>query len=291
LADHFTISKEIIYKMATTSMTARIEAFGPLFAASFERSCGLREADQQKDIDNRKEILKLILNRIQEIEDGFQIIGQSIDDCDEHGPVINYTCENDYSGEMWQINNAISYNIAGAFITMCNNGFNIRGQLYFIDTNNDLIFRLLCGGCKKITIDDITLITQDEKVARYKWSSECRNILEQYGNDERHKGFLTVGSYYHDGDKWYTPIDAGIAANLLKCFNYDQTKIRISEKYKLDTTICRISKMKIDGQMHPKITSVIIWLLRSYPVQFSYIQHYYDQEKTTHVKKQILFNV
>lgn len=254
------------------TLAERITAFAPLFVASLVQSRGMREAHRQRTNEIKTKILQIITTDLRELLSGYEIVGSEWDDyCGEQ--VQEFFCENGWCGEMWQMRYSIRCNITEMLAGMLHKGFMIDGRKYYLDTYNDLVFRFLNQEQAKITIDDLNLISEEEHRSREKWSDMCHHVLKRehestsrmYGS-----GILQVGSYR---DKAVTPIDPGFTANVLKYFYVEQSKSMSGSagmKYELPKTTAKIEALKGDSKTFPKMSCIIVWLLKENPVERTY---------------------
>lgn len=256
------------------SFAERIAAFTPLFVASLVHSRGMREANRQKTDKIKTKILLTITMEIQKLLKGYEIIDSEWDDCYSE-QVQSFFCENGWAGEMWQMNYSIRSEIVGLLARILHSGFLVDGRMYYIDTYNDLVFRFLELRHANVTIDDLTLITEEEHQSREKWSDLCHDVLRNEMEDAIHtygSSILRVDPYHSEKS---TPIDPGFTANILKYFYVEQSRSLSGlrgEKYALSRTTAKIEALKGDSKTFPKLSRIIIWLLKENPVERSCIQ-------------------
>lgn len=78
-------------------------------------------------------IVKLVKQRLLNIEKGYKIIDQYADDRDEYGPLYWIECRNGWSGRDYDLPDVIRNSVRRELINIVDNGLRINGKLHFID--------------------------------------------------------------------------------------------------------------------------------------------------------------
>ena len=262
----------------------RIAILEPIFERSWElkRAACIAHRDRENRI--KEKILEAIHKIVKQIYDGYEEVDRCVDRYDEYGPVYDISYKNGECLSEGFVNYAIPYGIVRCLLPRIHNGFLVDGKFYYLDTNNNLIYRILMAEISKITIDDIQLISAEEKQFRESFSQSCRTILK-YVYDKMvrnhscsYSGILIIGNRYYRTKDNYCPIDAGIAANLLKYFFVKEMsrRHRHTTNYLLSTTTDKIEKIETE---HPTVRTEIVKILKQYPVEGSYILCTYEGMK------------
>lgn len=255
-------------------MERRIEELDSVFERSLALKKRIFRAYQVSTNGIKMEILDQIKKTIEEIYDGFEEVSRIVDGYDDYGPIYEIEYANGEFFDLHMLCYVIPIRVADAMICYFNSGFIVNGNRYYVDTFNNLLFRLLNEEVKKIKIDDIELISQEEKERRESKTDTCREVLAYVSKNltyERRSyyGILSSGKTRRNDREVLFPIDAGITMNLLKHYFVKESGRRQRNMHLLPASSNLIRQIEC---AHPETTAKIAELLEAYPVEGAYRQ-------------------
>ena len=80
-----------------------------------------------------RKIKQKIGNNLKKIEDGYRIVWQEQDGCDQYGLKYWVDCDNGFSGRSWEIQSSLSKDIRRYLINIIENGIYYKGHIYYIE--------------------------------------------------------------------------------------------------------------------------------------------------------------
>ena len=124
-------------------------------------------------------IVKLVKQRLLNIEKGYKIIDKYADDCDEYGPLYWIECRNGWSGRDYDLPDVICNSVRIELINIVDNGLRINGKLHFIDPRAIFSNKYLMEISEEQYLDNIkskeslTELKQKLKVG----ANQCRHVI------------------------------------------------------------------------------------------------------------------
>ena len=82
-----------------------------------------------------RKIAKKVRHKIKKINNGYNIIYNYDDGCDEYGFITHYVCENGFEGESWEVKESLERNIKKLLLNLINNGIIFNKKKYFVHPN------------------------------------------------------------------------------------------------------------------------------------------------------------
>lgn len=253
-------------------MKQRIEALDSVFERSLTLKKRFFRAYQASTNKIKIEILDQIKTTIEEIYDGYREVSRTVDGYDDCGPIYEIEYANGDSFEPHILCYIIPIRVANAMIRYFNSGFIVNGNRYYVDTFNNLLYRLLDAEIKKINIDDIELISQEEKEKRESKTDTCREVLAYVSKKLTYERcsyyrILTSGKTRRNDMSVPLPIDAGITMNLLKYYFVKESEQRRRDIHLLPASSNNIRQIECS---HLETATKIAELLEAYPVERTY---------------------
>lgn len=131
-----------------------------------------------------KRIKRKIFRQFEYIIDGYNVVHEEPDGCDEYGVKYWVECKNGYSCRSWDINYAIIKSIRKYIKTILNEGVKYNGIIYHLDNN---LYTQIIGNDKDSVLRNldfkksinITILTGDKLVERIDTINKIESFIEK----------------------------------------------------------------------------------------------------------------
>ena len=147
----------------------------------------------EKPISKRKLVKRIkrkIFRQFKYIIDGYTVIFEETDGCDEYGVKYWVECKNGYSCRSWDINQAIINSIKKYIKSILNDGIKYNGIIYHLDED---IYSQIISPEKSVYLDKvnfnsvyITILTGDKLVERIDTINKIDSFIEKVMMDINH---------------------------------------------------------------------------------------------------------
>ena len=114
----------------------------------------------------KKKLLSKIKKKLKYIIDGYEVVFEEQDGCDEYGYMYWIECKNGYSSRSWNLNSQINEDIENFYLRLFIDGIYYRNKRYFIKPSQNIS-----------SVKDITLIDYDEYMIYYNNNKKYNMII------------------------------------------------------------------------------------------------------------------